>query len=83
MGGFSWIHWVVVLVVVILIFGTKKLRNLGGDIGAAIRNFKTSVKEESEAKTEQTSPPPADDKQIPGSGLVIDAEASTRDKSKS
>ena len=83
MGLFSIWHCLIVLAVVIIIFGTKKLRNMGGDIGAAIRNFKQSVKEESEAKTEQTSPPPADDKQIPGSGRVIDAEASTRDKSKS
>ncbi|OGI38597.1 MAG: hypothetical protein A2140_05960 [Candidatus Muproteobacteria bacterium RBG_16_62_13] len=82
MGGFSWIHWVVVLVVVILIFGTKKLRNLGGDIGAAIRNFKTSVKEESEAKPDQPAAD-ADNKQIPPSGRVIDVEASTKDKSKS
>ena len=83
MGSFSIWHWLIVLAVVIIIFGTKKLRNLGGDIGAAIRNFKTSVKEESEAKPDQQSASDADNKQIPGSGRVIDAEASTRDKSKS
>lgn len=82
MGGFSWIHWVVVLVVVILIFGTKKIRNLGGDIGAAIRNFKQSVKEEGEAKPDQPAAD-ADNKQIPPAGRVIDAETTTKDKSKS
>jgi sec-independent protein translocase protein TatA len=45
MGGLSWIHWVVVLVVVILIFGTKKLRNLGGDLGSAVKGFKDGMKQ--------------------------------------
>ncbi len=82
MGSFSIWHWLIVLAVVIIIFGTKKLRNLGGDVGAAIRNFKQSVKEESEAKPDQPATG-ADNKQIPPSGRVIDAEASTKDKSKS
>jgi sec-independent protein translocase protein TatA len=45
MGTFSVWHWLIVLVIVLLIFGTKKLRNLGGDLGGAIKNFKQSVKE--------------------------------------
>lgn len=50
MGSLSIGHWLIVLVVVLLIFGTKKLRNLGGDLGGAIKNFKQSMKEgESEA----------------------------------
>ena len=44
MGGTSWIHWVILLVVVILIFGTKKLGNMGGDIGKAVKGFKDGVK---------------------------------------
>ena len=40
----------IVLLIILLIFGTKKLRNMGGDLGSAIRNFKKSVKEESETK---------------------------------
>ena len=36
MGSISWVHWLIVLVVVILIFGTKKLRNLGSDLGSAV-----------------------------------------------
>ena len=39
MGGLSIWHWVIVLIVVLLVFGTKKLRNAGGDLGAAIKNF--------------------------------------------
>ena len=45
MGSFSIGHWLIVLVIVLLIFGTKKLRNLGGDLGGAIKNFKSSMKE--------------------------------------
>ena len=52
MGTFSIWHWLIVLAVVLLIFGTKKLRNLGGDLGASIKNFKGAMKEgEDLAKT--------------------------------
>jgi sec-independent protein translocase protein TatA len=44
MGSTSWIHWVILLVVVVLIFGTKKLGNMGGDIGKAVKGFKDGVK---------------------------------------
>jgi sec-independent protein translocase protein TatA len=51
MGSLSIGHWLIVLVIVLLIFGTKKLRNLGGDLGGAIKNFKQSMKEgESDAE---------------------------------
>jgi sec-independent protein translocase protein TatA len=40
MGSFSIWHWLIVLVVVIAIFGTKKLRNVGSDLGAAVKGFK-------------------------------------------
>ncbi len=43
MGSFSPLHWLIVLVVVILIFGTKKLKNVGQDLGSAIRGFKDSM----------------------------------------
>ena len=52
MGSFSIWHWLIVLVVVVLIFGTKKLKNVGSDLGAAVKGFKQSMKEgESEAAT--------------------------------
>jgi sec-independent protein translocase protein TatA len=47
MGGFSIWHWLIVLVIVLLVFGTKKLRNMGSDLGGAVKNFKDAVKEES------------------------------------
>lgn len=45
MGTFSIWHWLIVLVIVALVFGTKKLRNLGEDLGGAVRGFKTGMKE--------------------------------------
>ena len=44
MGSFSIWHWLIVLAVVVVIFGTKKLRNVGGDLGAAVKGFKDGVK---------------------------------------
>ena len=55
MGTFSIWHWLVVLIIVLLIFGTKKLRNLGSDLGGAIKSFKDSMKTEDEAKKEETA----------------------------
>ena len=66
MGSLSIWHWLIVLLVVVLIFGTKKLRNLGTDLGSAVKGFKDGMKtEEEKPKTE-----------IPASaGQTIDGEA--------
>jgi len=45
MGSFSIWHWLIVLLIVALVFGTKKLRNIGGDVGGAVKNFKEAVNE--------------------------------------
>lgn len=45
MGSFSIWHWLIVLVVVVLLFGTKKLRNMGQDLGEAVRGFKKGMTE--------------------------------------
>jgi sec-independent protein translocase protein TatA len=45
MGSFSIWHWLIVLVVVVLIFGTKKLKNVGSDLGSAVKGFKDGVKD--------------------------------------
>ena len=58
MGTWSIWHWLVVLAIVVVIFGTKKLGNLGGDLGSAIRNFKAGLKGDDAPK----SGPPASDK---------------------
>ncbi|MCL7751054.1 Sec-independent protein translocase subunit TatA [Guyparkeria hydrothermalis] len=48
MGTFSIWHWLIILAIVLLLFGTKRLKNLGSDLGSAIKGFKSAVKEESE-----------------------------------
>jgi sec-independent protein translocase protein TatA len=55
MGSFSIWHWLIVLAIVVVIFGTKKLRNIGGDLGGAIKSFKDSMKTEDEAKKEEAA----------------------------
>lgn len=55
MGTFSLWHWLVVLAIVVLVFGTKKLRNVGGDLGAAVSSFKKSMRE---GETETTNKTP-------------------------
>ena len=45
MGSFSIWHWLIVLVVVAMVFGTKKLRNIGSDLGGAVKGFKEGMKD--------------------------------------
>ncbi|QDQ86198.1 Sec-independent protein translocase subunit TatA [Alcaligenaceae bacterium SJ-26] len=57
MGSFSIWHWLIVLLIVALVFGTKKLRNIGSDLGGAVKGFKEGMKEaETPAQTEQQEP---------------------------
>ena len=53
MGFDSLWHWAILLVIVLLVFGTKKIRNLGPDLGAAIRDFKKSLSGDDEAKQKE------------------------------
>ncbi|MDE0926918.1 MAG: Sec-independent protein translocase subunit TatA [Methylophilaceae bacterium] len=48
MGAFSLWHWLIVLLIVVLVFGTKKLKNMGGDVGSAVKEFKKAVKDNDE-----------------------------------
>ena len=80
MGSMSIWHWVIVLVVVMLIFGTKKISNIGGDLGKAVKGFKDGVKGEEDkanptAGTSTTQPP-----QQVADKSTIDVE--TREKSR-
>ena len=70
MGSFSIWHWLIVLVVVVLIFGTKKLRNLGADLGGAVRGFKEGMKTEED----KDQPPTAGKLEHPGTGQTIEGE---------
>lgn len=50
MGIFDWKHWVVILIVVVLVFGTKRLKNLGSDVGEAIKGFRKAMNTEEDEK---------------------------------
>ena len=55
MGSFSIWHWLIVLVIVVLVFGTKKLKNIGADLGGAVKGFKDGVKDGGAANAEDTA----------------------------
>jgi sec-independent protein translocase protein TatA len=76
----SGVHWLILLVVVILIFGTKKLSNMGSDIGKAVKGFKDGIKDDDTTTvTPSTSVPPAPPSQV-ADKATIDVE--TREKSR-
>ena len=60
MGSFSIWHWMIVLLVVVLIFGTKKLRNIGQDLGGAVKGFKEGMKSAEEPAAASEPPAPAE-----------------------
>ncbi|MEY2891612.1 MAG: hypothetical protein RJA98_1520 [Pseudomonadota bacterium] len=45
MGSFSIWHWLIVLLIVVMVFGTKKLKNIGGDLGGAVKGFKDGMRD--------------------------------------
>ena len=71
MGSFSIWHWLIVLVIVMMIFGTKKLRNIGSDLGGAVKGFKEGMKEGGDK---------ADTDRAQISKQTIDAEVREKDK---
>ncbi|OZI36888.1 twin-arginine translocase subunit TatA [Bordetella genomosp. 10] len=74
MGSLSIWHWLIVLVVVAMIFGTKKLRNIGGDLGGAVKGFKEGMKEASSDRTE--AEPPAQQR-VAGDTIDVQAKEKT------
>jgi sec-independent protein translocase protein TatA len=80
MGSFSIWHWLIVLLVVVLIFGTKKLKNLGSDLGSAVKGFKDGVKgaEEMADAGKPASPPPQVGASRSSDANTVDVEAKTK-----
>ena len=76
MGSFSIWHWLIVLVIVLLIFGTKKLKNVGADLGSAVKGFKDGMKTGEESASATVTPLP----QV--SGQTIDVEVKKESSSK-
>jgi sec-independent protein translocase protein TatA len=71
MGSLSIWHWLIVLLIVALVFGTKKLRNIGGDLGGAVKGFKEGMKEGETTSAEQ--------RELPRNGTVdVEAKDKTR-----
>ncbi len=77
MGSFSIWHWLIVLLVVVLIFGTKKLKNIGSDLGSAVKGFKDGVRDGTTGDV-----PPVPPQQVPGTpprdANTVDVETKTR-----
>ncbi len=71
MGSFSVWHWIIVLVIVLLVFGTKKLRNIGSDLGGAVKGFKDGMKGGEEKPADTVAP----SSQIPADGKTVDVQA--------
>ena len=57
MGSFSVWHWLIVLLIVVLVFGTKKLKNIGSDLGGAVKGFKDGVRDGSATPADPAVPP--------------------------
>ena len=57
MGSFSIWHWLIVLLIVVMVFGTKKLKNIGSDLGGAVKGFKDGMKDGTAAADDKAAPP--------------------------
>ena len=82
MGAFSIWHWLIVLVIVALIFGTKKIRNIGADLGGAVKGFKEGMKDPNakEADTAATASEAAPAQRV-ASNETIDVQAKEKTSS--
>jgi sec-independent protein translocase protein TatA len=74
MGSLSIWHWLIVLVIVMLVFGTKKLRNIGADLGGAVRGFKDGMRDGDKAADTGAAP------QV--SGKMVEGEVKSKTETK-
>ena len=78
MGSFSIWHWLIVLLIVVMVFGTKKLKNMGSDLGGAVKGFKDGVRDGTASPDDPASPT----KQVSNARNVdagtVDVEAKTK-----
>lgn len=79
MGSFSIWHWLIVLLIVALVFGTKRLRSIGSDLGSAVKGFKEGMKDPETPPNSSTSAD-AERRELPRSG-TIDVEAKEKSRS--
>ena len=75
MGSFSIWHWLIVLLIVLMVFGTKKLKNMGSDLGGAVKGFKDGMKEGSASVDEKPAAPAQVANATASEKTTIDVEA--------
>ena len=85
MGIFDWKHWIVILVVVVLVFGTKKLKNLGTDVGESIKGFRKAMNSDEDKPAEAQPQAPVQpaataSADVPHKPQTIDAQAQRVDE---
>lgn len=73
MGSFSIWHWLIVLLIVVMVFGTKKLKNIGSDLGGAVKGFKDGMKDGGQAA--DATPPAQVGQDARSDKTTIDVEA--------
>ena len=80
MGTLSIWHWLIVLLIVMLVFGTKKLRNIGEDLGGAVKGFKQGMRE-ADAENKPADPSPSQPQQQVNGAQIIEGEVPEKTKS--
>lgn len=78
MGAFSVWHWLIVLLIVVLVFGTKKLKNIGSDLGGAVKGFKDGMKEGGTAAADAPATAQVAQDKPAADQTTIDVEAKTK-----
>ena len=80
MGSLSIWHWLIVLLIVMLVFGTKKLRNMGADLGGAVRGFKDGMREGGDKAAEGATGGQGISAQVTGKTVEGEVKAKTETK---
>ena len=78
MGSFSVWHWLIVLLIVVLVFGTKKLKNIGSDLGGAVKGFKDGVKDGNASANDAATPAAQVTSHKANDPNTVDVEAKTK-----
>ena len=78
MGTFSVWHWLIVLLIVVLVFGTKKLKNMGSDLGGAVKGFKDGMKDGSSSADDKAADAAQVSNAAKAGSTTIDVEAKTK-----
>jgi len=78
MGSFSVWHWLIVLLIVVLVFGTKKLKNMGSDLGSAVKGFKDGVRDGGATSADPAVTPQVSTHKSAADPNTVDVEAKTR-----